>query len=82
MKVFGCFAEPIKIIDSGATAWREICGIDHEDYPFGVPRLDNAIEGVVAQLAMAGGVSKEKSLVYLIGGIVDGSVVGGCGLGG
>lgn len=81
MKVFGCFAEPINLINS-ATAWREICGIDHEDYAFGILRLDNAIEGVVAQLAMTGGVSKEKSLVYLIGGIVGGSIVGGCGVGG
>lgn len=31
---------------------------------------------------MAGGVSKEKSLVYLIGGIVGGSIVGGRGVGG
>lgn len=36
----------------------------------------------MAQLAMAGGVSKEESLVDLIGGIVGGSIVGGCGVGG
>lgn len=83
MEVFGCFAEPVNLIDSSsyATAWRKIRGIHHEDYAFGIPRLDNAIEGVMAQFAMAGGVSKEESLVDLIGGIVGRSIVGGCGVG-
>lgn len=83
MEVFGCFAEPINLIDSSAaTAWRKIRGIHHEDYAFGIlPLIDNAIEGVMAQLAMARGVGKEESLVDLIGGIVGRSIVGGCGVG-
>lgn len=82
MEVFGCFAEPINLIDKGATAWRENCGVDHEDYAFSILPFDNASEGVMAQLAMAGGVSKEESLVDLIGGIVGGSIVGGCSFSG
>lgn len=78
MEVFSCFAEPINLIDGGA--WRDICGIDQEDYAFGIIQLDNAIKGVVAQLAMAWGVSKQESFVDLIGGIVGGSIFGGCGV--
>lgn len=81
MEVFGCFADLIILIRGIANAWSEICGIDHEDYAFCILPLEDAIEGVMTQLAMAGGVRKEKSLMDLIGGIIGGSIVGGCGVG-